>query len=96
MLRFLAAAVSLGRETGVVTGAALSCSGSFSASVGDLDHGVDEGVERLLALGLGRLDHHGLGHDQREVDRRRMEAAVDQSLGDVDGVDAVGGLVSVG
>jgi hypothetical protein len=31
MLRFLAAATSSGRETGVVTGAAFSFSGSFSA-----------------------------------------------------------------
>ena len=33
----------------------------------DLAHRLDERVERLLRLGLGRLDHQRLGHDEREV-----------------------------
>src|SRR5687768_1004836 len=55
----------------------------------DLDHRVDETVELVLRLALGRLDHQRAGH--REAERRRMEAEVDQALGDVLGTDA--GLV---
>ncbi len=42
-----------------------------------------------LALGLGRLDHHRLSHRQREVDRRGVEAVVQQPLGDVHRRDAL-------
>ena len=52
-------------------------------------HDVDEAVERLEALGLGRLDHERLLDDQREVDRRRMDAVVEDRLGDVERGDAV-------
>ena len=55
----------------------------------DREHRVAERVERLLRLGLGRLDHQRLGDDQREVDRRRVEAVVHQPLGDVERGDAV-------
>ena len=44
----------------------------------------DEGIERRLALGLGRLDHQRLRHDQREIVGRRVEAVVEQALGDVE------------
>ena len=50
---------------------------------------VGEGVERLLALGLGRLDHHRFGHDQREVHGRGVVAVVEQPLADVHGADAL-------
>jgi hypothetical protein len=52
----------------------------------DLDQRVGEGVQRVLALGLGRLDHQRFLDDQREVDGRRMEVVVHQPLGDVHGV----------
>ena len=50
----------------------------------DREHRVAERVERLLRLGLGRLDHQRLGDDQREVDRRRVEAVVHEPLRDVE------------
>ena len=57
--------------------------------LGDLEHRVAEGVERLLALALGRLDHHRLVDDEREVDRRRMIAVIDHPLGDVERAGAL-------
>ena len=66
-------------------GASLSRSGSLAASPHDRQHRLGERVQRLLRLGLGGLDHQRLGHDQREVDRRRVEAVVHQPLGDVQG-----------
>ena len=54
-----------------------------------VDHHVDKLVERLLALGLGGLDHHRLRHDQWEVDRRRVKPTVDQRLGDVHRANAL-------
>ena len=50
---------------------------------------LGEAVEPLEALALGRLDHQRAVHDQREVDRRRVVAVVDQALGDVERRDAV-------
>src|SRR5207244_9921191 len=50
----------------------------------DRKHGVGELVERLLGLGLGRLDHEGALHHQREVDGGRVEAVVEEALGDVE------------
>src|SRR5256714_1407144 len=55
----------------------------------DGEHRVTECVQRFLRLGLRRLDHQRLGDDQREVDRRRMEAVVHQALRDVEGRDPV-------
>ncbi len=49
---------------------------------------LGEGVERLPGLGLGRLDHQRLLDEQREVDRRRVEAEVEQALGEVERLDA--------
>ncbi len=57
--------------------------------LGDRDHRVDEQIEFALAFGLGRLDHQRAVHDQREADRVRMEAVIDQALGDVAGAHAV-------
>ena len=51
------------------------------------NHGLDEGVERLLALGLGRLDQQALRHQQREIRRRRVEAVVEQPLREIHGGD---------
>ena len=50
----------------------------------DPEHHVDELVETLLRLGLGRLDHQRLGNDERKVDRRRVDVEVHQPLGDVE------------
>ena len=48
---------------------------------------VSEGVERLPGLGLGRLDHQRLLHQQREVHGGRVKAEVEQPLGEVQGLD---------
>ena len=47
---------------------------------------VAEAVELLLGLAFGGLDHQRAGH--RKGDRRRMEAVVDDPLGDVLDLDA--------
>ena len=52
----------------------------------DRDHRVAEAVELVERLALGRLDHQRAG--DREAQRRRVEAVVDQALGDVFGADA--------
>src|SRR6202022_5045510 len=49
----------------------------------DLLDGGDELIERGLGLGFRGLDHQRLRNDQRKVDRRRVEAEIDQPLGDV-------------
>ena len=54
----------------------------------DLLDRLGEGVEALLGLGLGRLDHQRLLDQQREVDGRRVEAEVEQALGEVEGGEA--------
>src|SRR5262245_41180513 len=46
----------------------------------DREHRVDERVERLLALGLGRFDHERALHDQREIDGRRVKSVVEEPL----------------
>src|SRR3546814_6869232 len=45
---------------------------------------ADELVEHRLRLGLGRLDEHRAVDDEREIDRHRVIALVDQPLGDVE------------
>jgi hypothetical protein len=65
-------------------------SSTFADLVADLDHRVDEAVELVLRFALGRLDHQRAG--DREAQRRRVEAEVDQALGDVLGADAGGVL----
>lgn len=52
----------------------------------DADQRLDEAVQLLLGLGLGRLDHERVGHGPAH--RRRVEAVVLQTLGNVDGLDA--------
>src|SRR5207237_4499676 len=49
----------------------------------DLLHRGDEPIQAGLGLGLGRLDHERLRNDQREIDRRWVEAEIDQSFRDV-------------
>src|SRR3712207_9204262 len=49
---------------------------------------VGERVERLLGLRLGRLDQQRLVDEQGEVHRRRVEAVVEQALGEVERLDA--------
>ena len=46
-------------------------------------HRLAEGVQRLFPLRLRRLHHQRLVNDEREVDRGRVEAVVDEPLGDV-------------
>ena len=53
----------------------------------DLRDDLGEPVERLLRLGLGRLDQQRLVDDQREVDGRRVDAEVEQPLGEVERLD---------
>ena len=57
-----------------------------SISLADGDHRLAEAVELGQRLALGRLDHQRAGH--REAHRRRVEAVVDQPLGDVVDGDA--------
>src|SRR5580704_19763149 len=61
--------------------------GVLSRLAQDLREGLGEGIERLPRLGLGRLDHQGLLDEQREVDRRRVKAKVEQTLGEVERPD---------
>src|SRR5437588_1683890 len=49
----------------------------------DLCHGSNEAIERGFRFGLGRLDHQRLGHDQWEVDGRRVNPEVDEALGEI-------------
>src|SRR5574337_270482 len=56
----------------------------------DLDHRVDEAVQLMQRFALGRLDHQRAGH--RKAKGRRVEAEVDQPLGDILGFDAGGVL----
>ena len=79
-----AALTSSSRRTGVSCGALLTSAGSLRASSAIALHRRDEGVERRLALGLGRLDHQRLRHDQRKIVGRRMKAVVEQPLADVE------------
>ena len=48
---------------------------------------IREGVERFLALGLGRLNHQRLGNDEREIDGRSVIAVIQETLADVHGAD---------
>src|ERR1017187_1403194 len=48
---------------------------------------LGERVERLLGLGLGRLHHQRLVHEQREVHGRRMIGEVEQPLGEIERLD---------
>src|SRR5437899_1859564 len=72
-----------------VSGLVVEALGVGSGLGDDLLDRRREGVERRLALGLRRLDHDCLGHDQREVDGRRIEVPVEQGLGDVQGPNPV-------
>jgi 2-isopropylmalate synthase len=50
---------------------------------GDFQHGVTEVVQCLFRFGFGRFDEHGAVHDQREVNRHRVEAVINQAFGNV-------------
>ena len=80
-----AARASSTRRTGVVCGADRAC--STVGVLGDPLERLGQRLERLEALGLGRLDHERLVHDEREVDRRGVEALLEQPLGHVEGLD---------
>ena len=51
---------------------------------GNLLERLSQGLERLEAFGLGRLDHERFVDDEREVDGGRMEALLEQPLADVE------------
>ena len=76
------------RPKGVLCGASWSSSGGRFRFFGDLDQGIRKGIQRVLVLGLGRLDHQRLVDDEREVVGRRMEIVIHQPLGDIQGADA--------
>src|SRR3990170_2661133 len=59
-------------------------------------HDFYEPVQRIDSLGLCRLYHYRAVNDQREVDRRRVIAVVDEPLGDVHRGDAASELELVG
>ena len=80
----LAAPASSSRRTGVEYGALRAISGSSAPSRRMSAIDVGERVERLLRLRLGRLDQQRLVDEQREVDGRRVEAVVEQALGEVE------------
>ena len=82
-----AAATSSRRRTGVVYGRLQRDLGVLGGLGEDRGDRLGEGVERLLGLGLGRLDHQRLVDQQREVDGRRVEAEVQQPLGEVERLD---------
>ena len=50
-------------------------------------HDLNEAVKRLLRLSLSRLDHDSLMEEQREIDCRRMETIIQQSLGYIESSD---------
>src|SRR5438045_964775 len=62
---------------------------------GDGLHGVDKEIKLLFRFTLGGLDHQRAGDDQRERRRIRMEAVVDEALGDVAGLHAFGSLQTI-
>src|SRR6185437_10788818 len=61
--------------------------GFFRSFRQDLAHGLDEGIECRLALGFRRLDEQTLGHEEREIGRRRVHAVIEQPLGEIHGSD---------
>ena len=80
---------SSGRLMSVVCGASCSRSGSSSR---DAEERFGEGVERFFAFRFGRLDHDRFFHREREVDGRRVEAVVEEPLGEVHRGDAFFGF----
>jgi hypothetical protein len=54
----------------------------------DGDHGVDEAIEFELAFGFGGLDHERAVDDHGEAHGIRVEAVVDEALGDIAGAHA--------
>ena len=60
--------------------------------LGDSLNCFGQRLQRLEALRFGRLEHERLFHDEREVNRRRVEALFQQRLGHVEPPNAVGVL----
>ena len=83
-----AARVSSTRPTTVLTGASNSCLRIRLRNGDDFAHRLDERIERLLRFGLSRLDHQAFRNEQRKIDGRRHEPAVEQRFGDVERADA--------
>ena len=70
-----------GAFTSGLSSAGHSPAATRSISRADADHRVDEAVDLAQVLRLGRLDHERAGDG--EAHRRRVQAEVDQALGDV-------------
>ena len=56
-------------------------------------HGFNEGVERLLGLGFGRLYHQRFVEEQREINGRGVVAIIQQTLGHIERGDMSGVVV---
>ena len=83
-----AAAASSSRRTGaLVRGARHELRAEALALAAMAMRASANASKRRNPLGLGRLDQHPFLDDQREIDRRRVVAVVDQPLGDVEGPD---------
>ena len=61
----------------------------FGRLPGDLLHDRHEPIQRFFALGLGGLDHQGLGHHQWEVDRRGVKSEIEEPFGDIESTYAI-------
>src|SRR4051794_35364652 len=69
--------------------------GIFLALARDVSHGVNEEVELLFRLALGRLDHERAGNDERERHGIRMESVINEALGDVAGLQPLRRLLAI-
>ena len=63
---------------------------------GDPLEGGGQSFQSLQALGLGGLEHESLVHDEREVDRGRVEPLLEEALADVEGPNPLGLLEAGG
>jgi hypothetical protein len=77
-----AASVSSSRRRGAKDRRGLEALVARLGALGDRAQRGDELVERRLGFGLGRLDQHRAVDDQREIHGHRVEALVDQRLGE--------------
>src|SRR3954471_2023587 len=64
----------------------------FDGLARNLLHGVYELLKLRAADRLGGLNQHRTLYDEREVDRHRVEAVINQTLRDVERVDALARL----
>ena len=60
----------------------------FFYFLGNLDHRVDEAVQCFFAFCFSRFDHDAFFNDEREINRWRMVAEIEQSFGNVECTNA--------